>query len=113
MNENTPPKEFQSFEEFWPYYLSEHSRPETRALHAAGTTVGSACAVVLLATGRWRWLPLALIPGYGAAWLSHFLIEKNRPATFQYPLWSFMGDYKMLALMIAGKLDEENENRQL
>jgi hypothetical protein len=111
MKENAPLEEYQSFEEFWPYYLSEHSKPETRALHAAGTTVGTACALALIAMGKWRWLPLALVPGYGAAWLSHFLIEKNRPATFQYPLWSFMGDYKMLALMIAGKLDEEIERR--
>jgi hypothetical protein len=102
-------KQFQSFEEFWPYYLREHSKPETRALHAVGTSVGTACAAALIAAGKWKFLPLALVPGYGAAWLSHFLIEKNRPATFQYPLWSFMGDYKMLALMIQGKLDAELE----
>lgn len=100
-------KKFQSFEEFWPYYLSEHSKPETRTLHAIGTIVGTASAVALIATGRWLFLPLALVPGYGAAWLSHFLIEKNKPATFQYPLWSFMGDYKMLALMLSGRLKTE------
>jgi hypothetical protein len=50
---------------------------------------------------------LGLIPGYVCAWLGHFLIEKNRPATFQYPLWSFIGDYKMIAMMIGGKLGEE------
>ena len=100
-------KQFQSFEEFWPYYLSEHSKPETRLLHALGTTVGTLGAVALIATGKWRFLPLALVPGYGAAWLSHFLIEKNKPATFQYPLWSFLGDYKMLSLMLAGKLEAE------
>jgi hypothetical protein len=113
MNEITPPKEFESFEEFWPYYLSEHSQPETRAMHAAGTTLATVCALALLAKGKWRWLPIALLPGYGAAWLSHFLIEKNRPATFHYPLWSFMGDYKMLALMIAGKLDGEIDKEQV
>lgn len=102
-------KRFQSFEEFWPYYLSEHSKPETRFLHAIGTTVGTACAIALVATGKWLFLPLALVPGYGAAWLSHFLIEKNKPATFQYPLWSFMGDYKMLALMLSGRLQAEVE----
>ncbi|HLA13004.1 MAG TPA: DUF962 domain-containing protein [Pyrinomonadaceae bacterium] len=98
---------YKSFEEFWPFYVSEHRKPETRLLHALGTTVGMACALGLLLTGRWRLLPLALIPGYGAAWFSHFVIEKNRPATFQYPLWSFMGDYKMLVLMLSGKMDAE------
>lgn len=97
----------ESFREFWPHYLAEHSRPATRTLHAIGTTAGVACAVALMAKGKWKWLPLALVPGYGAAWASHFFIEKNRPATFEHPLWSFMGDYKMIALMLTGRMDEE------
>jgi hypothetical protein len=102
-----PTREFKSFEEFWPYYLSEHSKPETRALHAIGTTTGMACALAFLLSGKLKLLPLALIPGYGAAWISHFFIEKNKPATFEHPLWSFMGDYKMLGLMLNGKMDDE------
>lgn len=98
---------FNTFEEFWPYYLAEHSKPETRAIHAVGTATGVACAVACIAKGKWRLLPLALLPGYGAAWASHFFIEKNRPATFAYPLWSFMADYKMIAMMIQGTLDAE------
>jgi hypothetical protein len=100
-------KQFQSFEEFWPFYLAEHSKPETRTLHAIGTMAGMACLLGLIASRKWKLLPLALVPGYGAAWLSHFLVEKNRPATFDYPLWSFMGDYKMLGMMMAGTLDAE------
>ena len=100
---------FQSFEEFWPYYLAEHSKPETRAIHAIGTTASLACMAALIAKRKWKLLPLALIPGYGAAWLAHFLVEKNKPATFDYPLWSFIGDYKMIGMMIAGKMDEEVE----
>ena len=50
---------------------------------------------------------MALIPGYGGAWIGHFLVEKNKPATFEYPLWSFIGDYKMIALMLTGKMEEE------
>jgi hypothetical protein len=96
-----------SFEEFWPHYVAEHSRPETRMLHAVGTGAGVACAVALIARRKWKWLPLVLVPGYGAAWLSHFLIEKNKPATFEHPLWSFMGDYKMIGLMLTGHMDEE------
>ncbi|HEX3559519.1 MAG TPA: DUF962 domain-containing protein [Pyrinomonadaceae bacterium] len=99
--------EMKTFEEFWPFYVREHSQPATRALHAAGTITSTALLVGLLATGRWRWLPLAFVPGYAAAWAGHFLVEHNRPATFKHPLWSFMGDYKMVALMLAGRMDEE------
>jgi hypothetical protein len=98
-----------SFEEFWPYYVAEHSQPGTRALHYAGTMTGLAIAATLLASGKWRWLPLAFIPGYAAAWAGHYLIEKNRPATFKHPLWSFLADHKMLALMLAGKIEAEVE----
>jgi hypothetical protein len=99
--------EMKSFEEFWPHYVAEHSKPATRTLHAVGTTVGVACAVALVARGKWKLLPLAFIPGYGAAWASHFLIEKNKPATFEHPLWSLRGDYKMIGLMLAGRMEEE------
>lgn len=101
------PEEMKSFADFWPHYVAEHSQPGTRALHFAGTTVATACAAALIARRKWRWLPLALVPGYAAAWASHFFIEHNRPATFDHPLWSFIGDYKMLGLMLAGKMDEE------
>ncbi len=99
--------EFKSFSEFWPHYVAEHSKPATRALHFAGTAVGLAIAATLIARGKWRWLPLALVPGYGAAWVGHFFVEKNRPATFDHPLWSFMGDYKMIALMLRGEMYAE------
>jgi hypothetical protein len=96
-----------SFEEFWPYYVSEHSKQGTRALHLIGTLVGLAFLLVVVALGRWWLFPIAFVPGYGCAWLGHFLIEHNRPATFQYPLWSFMGDYRMVALMVSGKMGRE------
>ena len=96
-----------SFAEFWPFYVREHGRPLTRALHAAGTVGSTALLVWLVATARWRWLPLALLVGYGAAWAGHFFVEHNRPATFKHPLWSLMGDYKMVALMLAGRMGEE------
>ena len=98
---------FTSFEEFWPYYVVEHSRPATRTLHALGTAAAVACMAACIAKGKWRLLPLALVPGYGAAWIAHFCIEKNKPATFDYPFWSFIADYKMVGLMLAGKMDEE------
>ncbi len=100
---------FDSFEEFWPYYLSEHSEPRTRMLHAIGTGTGLACMLACVAKRKWHLIPLSFIPGYGAAWAAHFFIEKNKPATFDYPLWSFLADYKMVAMMIQGTLDDEIE----
>jgi hypothetical protein len=95
---------YQSFAEFWPYYLNEHSKPATRALHALGSFAAIALLIVLVAIGKWWLFPLAFVPGYGLAWFGHFFVEKNRPATFTYPLWSFMGDWKMLALILTGRL---------
>ena len=100
-------QEMKSFEEFWPFYVAEHSKPATRALHFAGTMSAFACAATLALKGKWKWLPIALLPGYTAAWVGHFLVEKNRPATFKYPLWSFLADQKMFGLMLAGKMEEE------
>lgn len=96
-----------SFNEFWPYYAAEHSKPGTRILHFVGTIVATGLFVTFVVMGKWLWLPLAFVPGYAAAWVSHFFIQHNRPATFKHPLWSFIGDYKMVAMMIAGKMDEE------
>ncbi|HET6976906.1 MAG TPA: DUF962 domain-containing protein [Pyrinomonadaceae bacterium] len=100
---------YKSFSEFWPFYVSEHRKPATRLLHLIGTSAGIALLVYLIASGRWWLFLLGFVPGYGFAWLAHFLIEKNKPATFQYPLWSFMGDYKMIALMITGRMNQELE----
>jgi hypothetical protein len=102
-------QEIRSFEEFWPFYVAEHSRPRTRALHFAGTATAFALAATIAAKGKWKWLPAALVPGYAAAWVGHFLVEKNRPATFKYPLWSFMADQKMFALMLTGRMESEIE----
>ena len=101
--------EMRTFAQFWPLYVREHSRAGTRALHLVGTLTGTTLFVALAATGRWRWLPLALVPGYAAAWVGHFFVEQNRPATFKHPLWSLAGDYKMVALMLAGRMEAEVE----
>jgi hypothetical protein len=98
---------YQSFAEFWPFYIREHSRSGTRLLHLIGTAIGLMTMIYFIAAGKWYLFPLGLIPGYGGAWVGHFLIEKNKPATFKYPLWSFMGDYKMIALMLTGRIDRE------
>jgi hypothetical protein len=100
---------FQSFEEFWPFYVQEHSHPVNRALHFAGTTGVLACLGTAL-LGRSRLALLAApIVGYGFAWLGHFFVEKNRPATFKYPLWSLRADFVMYGKMLTGQMDAELE----
>ena len=104
-------RRYNSFNEFWPYYLAEHSKPGTRLLHLIGTSIALSTVAVFILIGRWWLFPFALIPGYGAAWIGHFFIEKNKPATFQYPLWSFMGDYKMIWMMLTGRLGDATERQ--
>lgn len=93
-----------SFAEFWPFYLREHSKPRTRALHYAGTTLVVAIALAALASGRWLWLLALPFAGYAFAWVAHFAVEKNRPATFTYPLWSLAADFRMWWLWLTGRL---------
>jgi tetratricopeptide (TPR) repeat protein len=100
-------RQYQSFAEFWPFYLREHSQPRTRALHYAGTTLVIAIALVAVATGRWLWLLAIPVAGYGFAWLAHFAVEKNRPATFTCPLWSLAADFRMWWLWLTGRLGKE------
>lgn len=100
-------REIKTFEEFWDYYVGEHRKPATRILHFAGTTAAMGLFAGGLLTKR-RWLLLAApIAGYGPAWLSHFLIEKNKPATFKYPLWSLQADFVMWGKMIRGQMQAE------
>lgn len=100
---------YANFADFWPYYLREHSRPRTRALHYAGTSLVVAIALLAAVTGRWALLIALPIAGYGFAWLAHFAVEKNRPATFTYPLWSLAADFRMWWLWLTGRLGSELE----
>lgn len=96
-----------SFRDFWPYYLREHARPATRALHYAGTTLVVGIAIYALVTGSWLLFAVLPVAGYGFAWVAHFAVEKNRPATFTYPLWSLAGDFKMWWMWLTGRLGPE------
>src|SRR6266853_2329580 len=97
----------QTFAEFWPYYLREHSRPATRALHFVGTTLSLLLVLSAIALRRPALVLAALVCGYAFAWVGHFFVEHNRPATFKYPLWSFRADFKMWALALTGRLGAE------
>jgi hypothetical protein len=96
--------EFKTYEQFWSHYMGEHSRPATRWLHTTGTLMSVALIIFFIATSRWLWLPLALVPGYGLSWIGHFCVERNTPATFGHPLWSMISDFKMVTLMLTGQL---------
>jgi len=107
MDNQSTSEKFQSFEEFWPYYLGEHKLIVCRALHYIGTVASSVLLVFLIIAQKWSWLPLVLVVGYGPAWIGHFFVEKNKPATFTYPWWSLLGDYKMFYLALKGELRGE------
>lgn len=99
----------ETYSEFWDFYIREHSKPLTRTLHFIGTTLGVLLLIWFAATGRWYYLPLFLVVGYAFAWFAHFVVEKNRPATFSYPVWSFISDFKMAWYMITGRMEREVE----
>lgn len=105
----TKPREIQSFEEFWPYYLAAHRKPETQALHILGTTIGALGVAGWLMTGRKNSLAAGIAGAYGSAWLGHFAFEGNEPAAFENPVWSLMGDLRMYKLWLTGELDAEIE----
>ena len=96
--------EYRSFREFYPFYLTEHSRSGTRRLHFAGTMLVLLSFVYAIVTQRWGFLALVPLLGYGFAWVGHFAVEKNRPATFQHPLYSLAGDFRMFADMVRGRV---------
>lgn len=98
------PDKFSSFSEFYPYYLEEHSNPTCRRMHYTGSLLVIAVVLYALVTAKFAMLLLVPVIGYGFAWLGHFLFEKNRPATFKYPLWSLMGDWVMLKDMLTGRI---------
>ena len=98
------PHRYRSFAEFYPLYLSEHCNVVGRGLHYLGTSLAFAVVIYALAFARY-WLILAgLVLGYACAWAVHFFFERNKPATFQYPLWSFVGDWALLKQFLTGQL---------
>ena len=98
-----------SYAEFWPFYLREHAKPSTRALHFVGSTLVVVALALFLSGQGWWWLIVVPIAGYGPAWIAHFLVEHNKPATFRYPFWSLISDFRMFGLWVSGRLGRELE----
>jgi hypothetical protein len=98
---------YQTFDEFWPYYLGEHLNPACRALHYVGTGLVIGTAVTSLVTMNPTLLLALPVIGYGFAWVGHYAIEKNRPATFTYPRWSLAADFKMFGYFVTGRMGAE------
>lgn len=97
-------KEYKTFAEFYPFYLAEHSNQTCRRLHFIGSSLVIVVLLYALFSGRLSFLFLLPLIGYGFAWVGHFVFEKNRPATFQYPLYSLAGDWVMFKDMLVGKI---------
>ena len=98
--------QIESFADFWPYYVRQHSLPRTRILHATGSVLAVATVGAAFATSLWLLLAAPVV-GYAFAWYAHFFVEKNRPATFAHPFYSLAADYRMVFLMMAGRMDAE------
>lgn len=99
------------YESFWPYYVSEHRDATCRRLHVVGTGLVLASAVAGVVASPWFFLGCP-IAGYGFAWAGHFIFEKNRPATFTYPLWSLRADFRMFWMTLAGRMRAEIEKAE-
>jgi hypothetical protein len=98
-----------TYEAFWPEYVRAHTKPATRALHALGTALSFVALAAFGVTRRPRYLLAVPLLGYGPAWLSHFFIEGNKPATFRHPFWSLRGDFEMMVRMLTGTMAAEVE----
>ncbi|MGE3316642.1 MAG: Mpo1-like protein [Planctomycetaceae bacterium] len=95
-----------NFDDFWLFYLRAHSTPACRVTHYLGTAAAITIAGAGIFFSPWFLLAVALV-GYGPAWFGHFVIERNKPAVFGHPFWSFVSDFKMLGLAVSGRLEPE------
>jgi hypothetical protein len=97
-------KEYKTLAQFYPYYLTEHSNDTCRTLHFIGTSLVILLLIAAAVTGKWWLCWFIPVAGYGFAWVGHFIYEKNKPATFQYPLYSLASDFIMYFELLIGKI---------
>lgn len=102
-------KTYTTFRDFYPYYLTEHARPLNRALHFVGTGLVISCFVFGILKADWRFFAAMPLCGYGFAWFGHFILEKNKPATFKYPLYSLASDFVMFFHILTGQINRKVE----
>jgi hypothetical protein len=95
---------YRSFGDFYPFYLSEHSNKVSRRLHFTGTSIAVALLITAALTQKWWLIAVALVQGYAFAWVGHYFFERNKPATFKYPGFSLMGDWRLWWQILTGKL---------
>jgi|JI9StandDraft_1071089.scaffolds.fasta_scaffold00838_18 hypothetical protein len=105
----TQNKTYNTLNDFWPFYLSEHSHPVNRRLHFIGSTFSLIFMVMAILSLDAYFLLAGLFSGYGFAWIGHFVVEKNTPATFKYPLKSFVSDWRMYISILTFQIDKEME----
>jgi hypothetical protein len=96
-------KNYRSFTEFYPFYLSEHANRTSRRLHFAGTSIALALLIAAAVTQKFWLAGAALVQGYAFAWVGHFFFEHNKPATFKYPGFSLMGDWRLWWDILTGR----------
>ncbi|TJY42263.1 DUF962 domain-containing protein [Cohnella pontilimi] len=107
---------FRNYSEFWPFYLTQHSKSSTRAWHFVGTSCVFVCVILAVVLNNYWLLLLAPVIAYGLAWFSHFFIEGNKPATFGHPFWSLRADFHLYALMLTKPFrakDTSTRDRQM
>jgi hypothetical protein len=97
-------KTYRTFHDFYPFYLGEHANLTCRRLHFAGTSIAVTLLLAAVLTQRWWLIAVALVQGYAFAWVGHFFFEHNRPATFKYPWFSFMGDWRLWWDILRGRI---------
>ncbi|MBL8310374.1 MAG: DUF962 domain-containing protein [Burkholderiales bacterium] len=101
---DTPTQRFTTFASFYLFYLGEHQNPVCRTLHFIGTSIGLGVLIYAVARGVWWLIPVGIVQGYAWAWVGHFGFEKNKPASFKQPLYSFMGDWVMWFQLLTGRI---------
>ncbi|WP_372369905.1 Mpo1-like protein [Candidatus Uabimicrobium sp. HlEnr_7] len=102
-------QKYETFGEFWPFYLLEHSDPKNRFLHFVGSLIALLFLAATIYYSNLYYLIGAFVSGYAFAWIGHFFVEHNRPATFKYPLKSFFADWVMFVCIITGQIGKQLE----